>query len=127
MKHYGDITKINGANLPPVFCVVGGSPCQDLSVAGKRAGLQGERSGLFFHQIRIIKEMRENDIRNGRSGVNVRPRFMVWENVRGVLSSSGGNDFRCVLEEIIRVDAPGTVIPRSDGGGTMGQIRLYHG
>ena len=117
MKHYGDITNINGANLPPVFCVVGGSPCQDLSVAGKRAGLQGERSGLFFHQIRIIKEMRENDIRNGRSGVNIRPRYLVWENVRGVLSSSENEDFRIVLEEIVRIVSPDTVIPRSVGGG----------
>lgn len=66
MKHYGDITKINGAEVEPVDCVIGGSPCQDLSVAGKRAGLQGERSGLFMEQIRVIKEMREHGISKSR-------------------------------------------------------------
>ena len=80
MKHLGDITKINGFEVPIVDCVIGGSPCQDLSVAGKRAGLDGERSGLFMEQVRIIKEMRENDRSTGRSIVNVRPRYMVWEN-----------------------------------------------
>ena len=61
MKHYGDITKINGAAVEPVNVIIGGSPCQDLSIAGRREGLQGERSGLFMEQLRIIKEMREND------------------------------------------------------------------
>lgn len=86
MKHLGDITKISGYDVPPVDVVIGGSPCQDLSVAGKRAGLAGERSGLFIEQIRIIKEMREADVRRGRTGKSIRPRFMVWENVPGAFS-----------------------------------------
>ena len=65
MIHVGDITKLNGADLEPVDCITAGSPCQDLSVAGKRAGLDGERSGLFMEQIRIIKEMRDADIKRG--------------------------------------------------------------
>ncbi len=91
--------------------------CQDLSVAGKRAGLAGERSGLFMEQIRIIKEMRENDRRNnGRSGVDVRPRFMVWENVFGVFSSNKGEDFRAVLEEIVKVKDKDAIIPEPPKG-----------
>lgn len=90
MKHYGDITKLHGYDLPPVDCITGGSPCQDLSVAGKRAGLDGERSGLFMEQIRIVKEMRERDRELGRTGIYIRPRFMVWENVPGAFSSNGG-------------------------------------
>ena len=81
MLHYGDITKLNGAMLPPVDIICGGSPCQDLSVAGARAGLAGERSGLFMEQIRIVKEMRDADILRGRTGIHVRPRFLCWENV----------------------------------------------
>ena len=83
MIHLGDITKINGYEVPIVDCVIGGSPCQDLSIAGKRAGLAGERSGLYIEQIRLIKEMREQDVRrnNGRADCPVRPRYMVWENV----------------------------------------------
>ena len=65
MKHYGDITKINGAEAPVVDIITGGSPCQDLSVAGKRAGLAGERSGLFMEQMRIVKEMREGKRKGG--------------------------------------------------------------
>lgn len=87
---------------------------QDLSVAGKRAGLAGERSGLFMEQIRIIKEMREADVRRGRTGKFIRPRFMVWENVTGAFSSNKGDDFRAVLEETIRVadpDAPDIPLP----------------
>ena len=76
MLHYGDITKLNGAILPPVDIICGGSPCQDLSVAGARAGLAGERSGLFMEQIRIVKEMRDADILRGRTGIHVRPRFL---------------------------------------------------
>ena len=68
MKHYGDITKLSGYDLPIVDVITGGSPCQDLSVAGKRAGLDGERSGLFMEQIRIVKEMRERDKQSGRTG-----------------------------------------------------------
>ena len=81
MQHLGDITKLNGATIEPVWCVTGGSPCQDLSIAGKRAGLAGARSGLFMEQIRVVKEMREHDKRLGRAGELIRPRYMVWENV----------------------------------------------
>lgn len=106
MKHYGDITKLSGYDLPIVDVITGGSPCQDLSVAGKRAGLDGERSGLFMEQIRIVKEMRERDKANGRSGYLVRPRYMVWENVPGAFSSNKGADFKTVLEEIVRIAEP---------------------
>ena len=106
MKHLGDICKINGAEIEPVDCITGGSPCQDLSIAGKRAGLAGERSGLFMEQVRIVKEMRERDRRNGRAGDMVRPRFMVWENVPGAFRSNKGQDFAAVLEEIIRIAEP---------------------
>jgi DNA (cytosine-5)-methyltransferase 1 len=114
MKHLGDITKINGADVPPVDVVVGGSPCQDLSVAGKRAGLAGERSGLYMDQIRIVKEMRKADVLRGRTDELVRPRFMVWENVTGAFSSNGGLDFAAVLEEAVRViepEAPPVSVP----------------
>lgn len=94
MQHLGDITKLNGATIEPVWCVTGGSPCQDLSIAGKRAGLAGARSGLFMEQIRVIKEMREHDKQLGRSGELIRPRYMVWENVPGALSSNKGETSR---------------------------------
>lgn len=123
MKHVGDITKLNGAELTPVDVICGGSPCQDLSVAGKRAGLDGERSGLFMEQIRIIKEMRENDRAIRGADVDIRllrPRYMVWENVPGALSSPGGKrkgeDFRCVLEEICRVADKTATIPMPKDG-----------
>ena len=116
MKHLGDITKISGHTAPIVDVVIGGSPCQDLSIAGKRAGLDGERSGLFMEQIRIVKEMRDEDERNGRTGVNVRPRYMVWENVPGAFSSNKGDDFRVVLEEIAKVKDKNAVIPMSTDG-----------
>ena len=106
MKHLGDICKINGAEIEIVDVITGGSPCQDLSIAGKRAGLAGARSGLFMEQVRIVKEMREHDRANGRTGDMVRPRFMVWENVPGVFSSNKGQDFEAVLEEIIRIAEP---------------------
>ncbi len=120
MKHYGDITKISGCHVPPVNVVIGGSPCQDLSVAGKRAGLAGERSGLFMEQIRLIKEMRLADEQRGNSGGGVRPRFTVWENVPGAFSSNRGADFGAVLQETIRViepEAPDVPVP--DGGWPM--------
>ena len=103
----GDICKINGAEIEPVWCITGGSPCQDLSIAGKRAGLAGARSGLFMEQVRIVKEMREADKRNGRTGDMVRPRYLVWENVVGAFSSNKGKDFAAVLEEIARISEPG--------------------
>ena len=106
MKHLGDICKINGAEIEIVDVITGGSPCQDLSIAGKRVGLAGARSGLFMEQVRIVKEMRERDRSNGRTGDMVRPRFMVWENVPGAFSSNKGRDFAAVLEEIIRIAEP---------------------
>ena len=122
MKHYGDITKLSGYELPVVDVIVGGSPCQDLSVAGKRAGLAGERSGLFMEQVRLVKEMRERDVRAGRTAWAVRPRFMVWENVPGAFSSGNpkGADFAAVIEEIIKVAEPGAAVSVCvpDGGWT---------
>lgn len=115
MKHLGDICKINGAEIEPVDCITGGSPCQDLSIAGKRAGLAGKRSGLFMEQVRIVKEMRECDRRNGRAGDMVRPRFLVWENVPGAFSSNEGGDFQAVLEEIIHIAEPTVSVPRFEG------------
>ena len=108
MKHFGDITKLSGYDLPVVDVITGGSPCQDLSVAGKRAGLAGERSGLFMEQMRIVKEMRERDRNSGRAAWAVRPRYMVWENVPGAFSSGNpkGSDFAAVIEEIIKVAEP---------------------
>lgn len=114
MQHLGDITKLDGTTIEPVWCVTGGSPCQDLSIAGKRAGLAGARSGLFMEQIRVIKEMREHDKRLGRAGELIRPRYMVWENVPGAFSSNKGRDFAAVLEEIIKIvepEAPGIEVP----------------
>lgn len=118
MEHYGDITKISGYDVPIVDIITGGSPCQDLSIAGKRAGLDGERSGLFMEQIRIVKEMREHDRANKGANVDfrlLRPRFMVWENVPGAFSSNGGEDFRVVLEEIAKVVEGDARIPRFEG------------
>lgn len=122
MKHLGDITKINGSEIEPVDCITGGSPCQDLSVAGKRAGLAGERSGLFMEQIRIVKEMREHErrIRGTDDDFRLRPRYMVWENVPGAFSSNKGKDFQAVLTEIVRIvrpDAPDVPLPDRGGGG----------
>ena len=122
MKHLGDITKIDGHNVPLVDIVTGGSPCQDLSVAGKRAGLSGARSGLFMEQIRIIKEMRNESAKQLRSrGTafdirHIQPRYMVWENVPGAFSSNKGEDFRCVLEETAKVADEAAIIPRPEGG-----------
>ena len=115
MKHFGDITKIDGHKVPIVDIITGGSPCQDLSVAGKRAGLDGERSGLFMEQIRIIKEMHDECRRTNQP---IRPRYMVWENVPGAFSSNNGEDFRIVLEETARVVDSDTIIPRLADGST---------
>ena len=116
MLHLGDITKIDGAKAPVVDVVIGGSPCQDLSIAGGRAGLYGERSGLFMEQLRIIKEMRDEDKRNGRANEHIRPRYMVWENVFGAFSSNKGEDFRIVLEETAKIVDKNAVIPRPADG-----------
>lgn len=110
MIHLGDITKIKGSEIPVVDCITGGSPCQDLSVAGKRAGLAGERSGLFMEQVRIVREMRERDRARGWTGYMVRPRYMVWENVPGAFSSAKGEDFAAVVEEILKVCEPGASV-----------------
>lgn len=107
MKHLGDITKMNGFSTPPVDVITFGSPCQDLSIAGKRAGLSGERSGLFMEAVRIIKEMREAT--NGEY-----PKYAVWENVPGAFSSNKGEDFRAVLEELARIKEAGISIPGPD-------------
>lgn len=122
MKHYGDIQKLSGADLPIVDIITGGSPCQDLSVAGKRAGLDGERSALFIDQVRVVKEMREHDRQQLQSrGTDVshglRPRYMVWENVPGALSSGKpkGADFQIVLTEIVKIvkaDAVDVPLPK---------------
>ena len=104
MKHYGDIHALRGAKLAPVDIVTFGSPCQDVSIAGRREGLSGGRSGLFFEAIRIIREMRETT--NGEY-----PRWAVWENVPGALSSNHGEDFRQVLESFVRIKDPAADVP----------------
>lgn len=116
MQHVGDITKLNGKTLPLVDIICGGSPCQDLSVAGQRRGLAGERSGLFMEQIRIVKEMRNADGNRGLPDYLVRPRYLVWENVPGAFSSAGGEDFRAVIEEIVRIKDSASHVPRPDTG-----------
>ena len=118
MKHFGDIRKLSGYDLPVVDVITGGSPCQNLSIAGNRTGLQGEESGLFFEQIRIVKEMRERDRATGRSDEFVRPRYMVWENVPGAFSSDHGKDFQIVLTEIARIvssECPDVSVPNQGG------------
>ena len=104
MIHYGDVSALSGADLPPVDIITFGSPCQDMSVAGRRAGLDGERSGLFHQAIRIIREMREKT--NGKY-----PRYCVWENVPGAFSSNGGADFKAVLEAVIGIKEPSAEVP----------------
>ena len=104
MKHYGDVSKMDGAKIEPVDIITFGSPCTDLSVAGKRAGLDGEQSGLFFEAIRITKEMR--CATNGKY-----PRFIVWENVPGAFSSNKGKDFKAVLEAIIGITGQTAEVP----------------
>lgn len=111
MKHLGDINKLNGADLEPVTIIAGGSPCQDMSIAGKREGLDGSRSNLFREQIRIIKEMRESDRAAGRTGTQIRPRYMVWENVPGAFSSNRGKDFQAVLQEIVSITDEESNVP----------------
>ena len=109
MKRYGDIHGLHGAKLEPVNVITFGSPCQDVSIAGKREGLSGGRSGLFFEAIRVIREMREAT--NGEY-----PKWAVWENVPGALSSHNGEDFRQVLESLIRVQEPEADVPLPAGG-----------
>lgn len=115
MKHYGDVSALNGADLPPVDIITFGSPCQDMSIAGKRSGLDGSRSSLFYEAVRIIKEMR--CATNGKY-----PRFCVWENVPGAFSSNKGEDFRCVLESLCRVKDETVSFPRHEKWSAAGNI-----
>lgn len=110
VKHYGDVSAISGADLPPVDIITFGSPCQDMSIAGKRDGLDGSRSSLFYEAIRIVKEMRCKT--NGE-----KPRFIVWENVPGAFSSNKGQDFKAVLEAVIGVKEPSASVPASEKKG----------
>lgn len=105
MVHLGDITKMSGYTIPPVDVVTFGSPCQDLSIAGKRAGMAGERSGLFSEAVRIIREMRY-------ATFGAYPKYAVWENVPGAFSSNKGEDFHAVLQSLCRVIDPDATIPR---------------
>ena len=115
VKHYGDVSALSGAELPPVDIITFGSPCQDMSIAGKRAGLDGSRSNLFYEAIRIVKEMRDKT--NGKY-----PRFIVWENVPGAFSSNGGDDFKAVLESVCSVKEDKADIPRYEKWPNAGEI-----
>ena len=118
MKHLGDVTKINGAEVEPVDIITFGSPCQDLSVAGKQAGIHGgERSSLFFEAIRIIREMRDNDRASGRTDELLRPHFAVWENVPGAFSSNKGKDFQAVLNSFCEIKGSNVDVPFPERGG----------
>ncbi len=117
MIHVGDITKLDGAKLPPVDIITGGFPCQDLSVAqGVREGLQGTRSGLFYEMVRVIREMRDAEKRRGRANQSVRPRWAVYENVPGLFSANGCEDFRIVLQETTKISCGAVSIPRPESG-----------
>ena len=104
MKHYGDISQMDGGKIEPVDIITFGSPCTDMSIAGRRAGLDGKQSVLFYQAIRIIQEMR--DATHGKY-----PRYIVWENVPGAFSSNHGEDFKAVLEAVIGIKEPGTQVP----------------
>lgn len=117
VQHLGDITKIDGGKIPPVDIISFGSPCQDLSTAGKQKGLSGDRSRLFLDAIRIIYEMRKAT--NGRY-----PTFIIWENVSGAFNSNKGNDFRIVLEKITNAHIP---MPKSRRWATAGMVRGCRG
>ena len=133
MEHIGDITKVDGSKIEPVDIITFGSPCQDLSVAGSRKGLEGERSGLFMEAVRVIKEMRNATkqlrVRGADDNIRVYPSIAVWENVVGALSSGTpkGADFRCVLEELARIENPEISIPMPKKWGYAGYIDLPHG
>lgn len=130
MKHYGDITKIDGSLIEPVDIITFGSPCQDLSVAGGRKGLSGERSGLFMEAVRIIREMRnatkQLSMRGSDDNIRVCPRIAIWENVPGAFSSNSGEDFRYVLEELARIEDPEVSIPKPKKWMPSGCIELPH-
>lgn len=117
MEHLGSVMDVKGDQITPVEIITFGSPCQDLSVAGKQKGIhEGERSSLLFEAVRIAKEMRAHDRAIGRTGVDVRPRFLVWENVPGAFSSNQGEDFRAVLEALGGIAQDGVSIPRPPKG-----------
>ena len=115
MKHYGDVSKMDGGSIEPVDIITFGSPCQDMSIAGKREGLDGNRSGLFYEAVRIIKEMR--CATNGKY-----PRYIVWENVPGAFSSNKGEDFRCVLESVCRIADETVSVPSPKKWQSAGSI-----
>lgn len=115
VKHYGDISKMNGAEIEPVDIITFGSPCQDISIAGKRDGLSGSRSSLFYEAVRIIKEMRCKT--DGKY-----PRFIVWENVPGAFSSNKGEDFRAVLEEVCKIKDESVSVPKPGKWNSAGKI-----
>ncbi len=115
VKHLGDISKIDGSKIEPVDIITFGSPCQDLSIAGKRGGLGGKRSSLFYEAIRIVKEMRSKT--NGEY-----PKYIVWENVLGAFSSNKGEDFRCVIEEICKIKEERISIPKPIKWENAGEI-----
>ena len=115
MKHYGDVSKMNGADVEPVDIITFGSPCQDMSIAGRREGLDGSRSSLFYEAVRIVKEMRCKT--NGRY-----PRYIVWENVPGAFSSNKGADFQSVLEEVCSVKGYEIHTPRPEKWPAAGEI-----
>ncbi|MDD3881907.1 MAG: DNA cytosine methyltransferase [Eubacteriales bacterium] len=123
MRHLGSVTEINGGEIPPVDIITFGSPCQDMSVAGRREGMKHKehgaddttRSGLFYEAARVIREMREST--NGRH-----PTFAIWENVPGAFTSNKGEDFRCVLETLCGIVQKGVSIPRPDKWKSAGFI-----
>ncbi len=115
MKHYGDISVMDGSKIEPVDIITFGSPCQDMSVAGKRAGLDGSRSNLFYEAVRIIKEMR-------KATGGEYPKWACWENVPGAFSSSGGEDFRCVLECLCGVVDESISIPKPAKWANSGEV-----
>ena len=115
MKHYGNVSEMDGGKVEPVDIITFGSPCQDMSVAGKQAGLEGSRSNLFYEAVRIIKEMR-------KATGNEYPKWACWENVPGAFSSSGGEDFRCVLESLCGVIDESVSIPKPKKWANAGEI-----
>lgn len=115
VKHYGDVSKMDGGDIEPVDIITFGSPCQDMSVAGKRDGLDGSRSSLFYEAVRIVKEMRCKT--DGKY-----PKYIVWENVPGAFSSNKGEDFRCVLESICRICDETAAVPSADKWQSAGEI-----
>lgn len=115
VRHYGDVSCLHGDSIEPVDVITFGSPCQDLSVAGKRDGLDGSRSSLFYQAVRIIREMREAT--DGRY-----PRVCIWENVPGAFSSNGGEDFRCVIETLCKVAQESVYVPRPEKWDSAGAV-----